>query len=64
MPFADAKYPHDQRLIAAAPELLSACIESLRLLSTMTSDDFRVGKDCTHRRLLLAVIGKATRGDA
>ena len=43
MPFPDAKYPHDQRLIAAAPSLLVALRElkdeAISLYEEVYADD-------------------------
>jgi hypothetical protein len=35
MPFPDAKYPYDQRLVRAAPELLFACRELRKEMSDL-----------------------------
>lgn len=56
MPFPDAKYPFDQRLVKAAPDLLAVAKELLMLRclggSTTTNDS------ATHRAV--HVIAKAT----
>ncbi len=47
------------RLIAAAPEMLTALRMALSTLNYMTSEEFSHGKDKRTRELLAAVIAKA-----
>lgn len=59
MPYEDAKYPHDMRLIAAAPHLLRVCKEANAFLWRCTTDEFATGGDRGTRYALQDAIEKA-----
>lgn len=46
MPFADAKYPHDMRLIRAAPDLLEAIDQVTAALETCMVHHGQQWSDC------------------
>lgn len=48
------------KLIAAAPELLQACVNALDKLRYMTTDQFQTGEDIAVRKELAQAIKKAT----
>lgn len=62
-PVATAYSDTNARLIAAAPDLLSAAEEALRVLETLTTEDFGKGRDYGARQHLETAIRKA-RGQA
>ena len=59
MPYPDATYPHDKRLIAAAPDLLRVCKETHTFLCNCTTETFSVGGDRDARYALWDAIEKA-----